>query len=80
MNDEIRNLTLRTSDSNTLKRAASELGMVSLREDGISKVFDGLTTVEEVFIKGEKGLLKAVITTPNAIATVASYMGGVASG
>jgi general secretion pathway protein E len=48
LNDEIRNLILKTSDSNTLKRAATELGMISLREDGISKILAGLTTMEEV--------------------------------
>ncbi len=48
MSEEIRNLTLKSSDSNTLKRTALQEGMVSLREDGIAKVLDGLTAVEEV--------------------------------
>lgn len=48
MSEEIRNLTLKSSDSNALKRTALQEGMVSLRTDGIAKVLDGLTTVEEV--------------------------------
>lgn len=48
MSEEIRNLTLKSSDSNALKRTALQEGMVSLRTDGIARVLDGLTTVEEV--------------------------------
>jgi type IV pilus assembly protein PilB len=32
----------------TLKQKAIELGMITLRQDGLRSVFDGNTTVEEV--------------------------------
>jgi len=48
MDDTIRNLILKTSDSNTIKREAVNQGMITLRKDGVMKVLDGMTTVEEV--------------------------------
>ncbi len=48
LDDQIQNLILKTSDSNAIKNLAVEKGMASLRQDGASKVLDGLTTVEEV--------------------------------
>jgi general secretion pathway protein E len=48
MSDDLRNLILKTTDSNTIKRAAVNEGMMTLREDGIMKVLDGITTIEEV--------------------------------
>jgi general secretion pathway protein E len=49
LEDRIKNLILKTSDSNAIKRKAVELGMRTLRQDGARKVFDGITTIEEVF-------------------------------
>ena len=49
MDDSIKNLILRTSDSNAIKRAAVEQGMATVRQDGAQKVLDGITTIEEVF-------------------------------
>ncbi len=49
LNDSIKNLILRTSDANTVKREAVEQGMITLRQDGTQKVLDGITTIEEVF-------------------------------
>jgi len=49
LEDTIKNLILKTSDSNAIKRKAVELGMRTLRQDGARKVFDGITTIEEVF-------------------------------
>lgn len=46
---EMKDLILKTSDSNTIKRAAVEKGMVTLRQDGVNKIFEGTTTIEEVF-------------------------------
>ena len=46
---KIKNLILKTSDANALKRAAIEGGMTTLRRDGIRKVLEGITTIEEVF-------------------------------
>jgi type IV pilus assembly protein PilB len=31
-----------------LRQKAVELGMVTLREDGLRSIFDGVTTIEEV--------------------------------
>ncbi|MGA1600607.1 MAG: type II secretion system protein GspE, partial [bacterium] len=41
-------LILETSDSNSIRRAALQEGMITLRRDGIYKVLLGLTTVEEI--------------------------------
>jgi general secretion pathway protein E len=48
LDDTIRNLILKTSDSNTIKHEAVNQGMITLRQDGVMKVLDGMTTVEEV--------------------------------
>jgi len=48
MDDSIKNLILKTSDSNAIKRRAIEQGMVTLRQDGAMKMLNGITTVEEV--------------------------------
>jgi general secretion pathway protein E len=44
----MKNLILKTSDSNTIKRRAVRQGMTSLRQNGASKVLNGITTAEEV--------------------------------
>jgi general secretion pathway protein E len=49
LDDAIKNLILKTSDANAIKRQAVEQGMLSLRQDGTQKVLDGITTIEEVF-------------------------------
>jgi general secretion pathway protein E len=49
IDDEIRNLILKTSDSNTIKQKAVEKGMIILSRDGARKVMEGVTTIEEVF-------------------------------
>ncbi|MEJ2723968.1 MAG: type II secretion system ATPase GspE [Deltaproteobacteria bacterium] len=49
LTDAVKNLILRTSDANAVKRAAVEQGMVTLRQDGAAKVLAGVTTIEEVF-------------------------------
>lgn len=49
LDKEMKNLILKTSDSNEIKNLAVEKGMLTLRQDGIQKVFAGLTTIEEVF-------------------------------
>ena len=54
MDETIRSLVIRTSDATALKRAAMERGMRTLREDGVRKVLDGTTTLEEVLrVTGE---------------------------
>ena len=49
LDDSIKNLILKTSDANAIKRQAIDQGMFSLRQDGVQKVLDGITTIEEVF-------------------------------
>ena len=48
MNDEIRRLTIASSDSSQLRKAAIQNEMVALREDGFNKVKMGITTIAEV--------------------------------
>ncbi|MBQ3454378.1 MAG: Flp pilus assembly complex ATPase component TadA, partial [Thermoguttaceae bacterium] len=48
MNEEIRDLVLRNESSAKVREAAQRNGMTTLREAGLKKVFDGITTIEEV--------------------------------
>ncbi len=48
ISDEIRELILEGASSNEIKKTANRLGMKTLRMSGLSKVKDGVTSVEEV--------------------------------
>jgi len=48
LDDPIKNLILKTSDANAIKRKAVEQEMITLRQDGALKVVNGITTIEEV--------------------------------
>jgi general secretion pathway protein E len=48
IDDIVGALILKSSDAQSLKRAAVDQGMDTLRDDGARKVIAGLTTVEEV--------------------------------
>jgi type IV pilus assembly protein PilB len=48
MNDEIRALINHGASAADLREAASRNGMITLREAGLQKVYEGLTTIEEV--------------------------------
>jgi len=48
LNDAIKSLILKTSDSNAIKKEAVNQGMLTLRQDGALKVLNGITTVEEI--------------------------------
>ncbi len=48
MSEELKSLIIQTYDANRIKALAVQEGMVTLREDGIEKVLEGLTTLEEV--------------------------------
>ena len=48
MDDSVGPLVLKNADAQSVKRAAIEQGMDSLRDDGARKVISGLTSVEEV--------------------------------
>jgi general secretion pathway protein E len=52
LSDHIKSLMLTTSDAGQIKRAAvanAEHPMSTLRQDGLHKVLEGKTTLEEVF-------------------------------
>ena len=48
MNDQIRDLINRGSSGEQLRDLALQTGMVPLRNSGLEKVFNGITTIEEV--------------------------------
>jgi general secretion pathway protein E len=48
VDDTVRGLMLKTSDSATIKAEGIARGMTTLRDDGIRKVLKGITTIEEV--------------------------------
>ena len=48
VDDAVGALVLDNADANSIKRAAQEVGMDTLRDDGARKVLAGMTTVEEV--------------------------------
>ena len=48
MDDDIRNLTLHTTDSTTIKKKAVQNGLTTLRMDGANKVIEGITSIDEV--------------------------------
>lgn len=48
MEDNVRQLVMQRSDGGTIKRAAVENGMKTLRDDGALKVLHGITSLEEV--------------------------------
>ncbi len=49
VSDEIRALILSGTDSNTIKREAVKEGMITVRQNAVSKVLQGITTIEELF-------------------------------
>jgi len=48
LNESLQNMILKTHDSHQIKKEAARQGMTSLYDDGIQKVLDGTTTIEEV--------------------------------
>lgn len=46
---EIRDMILKEESSSSILLAARRKGLISMREDGVLKVLQGLTTLEEVF-------------------------------
>jgi general secretion pathway protein E len=55
--DTVGGLILKSSDAQTIKRAAQLVGMDSLRDDGARKVLLGLTTVAEVVAATQEDVL-----------------------
>jgi general secretion pathway protein E len=48
INDEIRALIIQKADAATIKKAAIRSGMRTLRGDALDKIFEGITSVEEI--------------------------------
>ena len=48
MTDAIKSLVLKTSDANQIKAATLKSGMSTLRQDGMTKVVMGITSIDEV--------------------------------
>ncbi|MBI3558625.1 MAG: type II secretion system protein GspE, partial [Deltaproteobacteria bacterium] len=48
VDDDLRQLIIKSMDSGTIKKKAVEHGMITLREDGVNKVIQGITTIEEL--------------------------------
>lgn len=48
INDPLRELINQRAPSVVMKQKAIELGMMTLREDGLRSIYEGLTTIEEV--------------------------------
>lgn len=49
VDDYMKSLIVKNVDAGQLKKAAIEKGMITLREDGIAKVLQGHTTIDELF-------------------------------
>ena len=48
IDDEVRHMVNNKANTVSLRKRAREMGMRTLREDGIRKVLSGMTTAEEV--------------------------------
>ena len=48
LDSNLKSVILKTYDSNLIKNEALKSNLVTLRQDGIQKVFNGITTIEEV--------------------------------
>ncbi len=48
VDDVVRSLVMKNTDSATIRKAAQEKGMLTMREDGARKVLAGITTVQEL--------------------------------
>ena len=47
--DEIEDLAVKKMPANEIKKAAIKDGMITMKQDGILKALDGITTIDEVF-------------------------------
>jgi general secretion pathway protein E len=48
INDEIRALIIQKTDAATIKKAAIRAGMHTLRKDALDKIFEGMTSIDEI--------------------------------
>ncbi len=61
MDEQTRALIMKNLDATSLKRAAMEGGMTTLREDGLQKALKGLTTLEEVMVVTQEDVQRAKV-------------------
>ena len=54
LTEKLKSLILGTYDANQIKNEARREKMLSLRQDGIQKVLNGVTTIEEVLLVTQK--------------------------
>lgn len=54
--EEIRSLVMQRRDSGTIKKKAIEQGMKTFRDDGVMKVLNGVTTIEELLSNTQEDL------------------------
>jgi type II secretory ATPase GspE/PulE/Tfp pilus assembly ATPase PilB-like protein len=60
VDDRIRGLVLNRAAAGSIRDAACDRGMTTLRQDGWAKVLAGLTTVEEVVRATQQDEIEAV--------------------
>jgi general secretion pathway protein E len=65
VDDVVGPLILKSADARTMKRAAIEQGMDTLRDDGARKVLAGLTSVEEVLIATQEDVEQMELDRPS---------------
>jgi general secretion pathway protein E len=66
VDDQVGSLILENADSTSIKRAAANAGMDSLRDDGARKVLAGMTTVEEVIKAKQEDALEELPASSRA--------------
>jgi general secretion pathway protein E len=67
VDDAVGPLILKKSDAQSIKRAAQDMGMDTLRDDGARKVLAGLTTVEEVLAATQEDIeVEPAVSQPPA--------------
>jgi len=49
VDEKIRQITSKDTSSDTFQEAAIKNGMITMKQDGVLKALDGLTTIEEVW-------------------------------
>jgi len=75
IDDAVGPLILRRADAQAIKRAAQDMGMDTLRDDGARKVLAGLTTVEEVLAATQDDVEGDTASSPPSAGLSASAAG-----
>ena len=66
IDDELRNIIAANPNLDEIRRHARDRGMVPLRYDGLRKVKEGLTTIEEVFHVSDEGWIPDKVQSPES--------------